>query len=259
MSRPAWLGAFVVVAGTPLLAVPPGSPAVAAAEGRMPAVRVVVADDVTEGDTVRIAVLLDQPSGHRVSVRVDTRAGTALAPADYRAVHRRVTVPAGRTVVRVALRTAADGTDEGPEELDVRLGRPRGAELARSTATVTIRDRDPLPRVGVLEATFTEPVLGHRLGFTEVRLSEPSGRRVVVGLETRSGTAKADRDFVRLHPLVVFVPGATSQLVSVELLADDIDEPAETLRLVITSARHAVATGRGTITVLDAPGGRTAR
>ena len=115
--------------------------------------------------------------------------------------------------------------------------------------------RVALPTVRVVPATFTEPALGHRLGFTEVRLSAPSGRRVVVEISTRSGTAKAGRDFVPLHPTVVFAPGETSAVVSVELLADDRNEPTEKMRLAITDVRHAAAARGGRIRILDAPGG----
>ena len=112
-----------------------------------------------------------------------------------------------------------------------------------------------LPTVRVIPATVTEPTLGNRLGFTVVRLSAPSSRRVVVEISTRSITATANQDFVRLHPTVVFAPGETTAPVSVELLADDRDEPTETMRLAITEVRNAVAVRGGRITILDAPGG----
>jgi hypothetical protein len=112
-----------------------------------------------------------------------------------------------------------------------------------------------LPEVRVVPATVSEPTLGHRLGFTEVRLSAPSSRRVVVEISTRGITATANQDFVRLHPTVVFAPGETTAAVSVELLADDRDEPTETMRLAITEVRNAVAVRGGRIRIVDAPGG----
>ena len=115
--------------------------------------------------------------------------------------------------------------------------------------------RTALPEVRVVPATVTEPTSGHRLGFTVVRLSAPSSRRVVVEMSTRGITATANRDFVRLHPTVVFAPGETTAAVSVELLADDRDEPTETMRLAITEVRNAVAVRGGRIRILDAPGG----
>ncbi len=232
-----------------------GPPAAASAQ---PTVRVVAADEVVEGRVVDVSVVLSAVSSRDVTVRVDTMAGTALAPDDYRGVHRRVTVPAGERSVRLRLRTAGDALDERAEDFLVRLSRPRGAELSsrRASARVVVRDDDPLPRVRIEAATFTEPVLGHRLGFTQVRLSAPSGRRVVVDLRTREGTAEAGRDFVPLRPVAVFEPGATAARVSVELLSDDRVESAETLRLAVTGVRHARSTGGATITILDAAGGR---
>jgi hypothetical protein len=115
--------------------------------------------------------------------------------------------------------------------------------------------RTALPEVRVVPATVTEPTLGHRLGFTVVHLSAPSSRRVVVEISTRGITATANQDFVRLHPTVVFAPGETTATVSVELLADDRNEPTETMRLAITEVRNAVAVRGGRISILDAPGG----
>ena len=43
--------------------------------------RVVVAEEVAEGVPVVVRVVLDEPSGHDVTVRVDTRARAAHAPA----------------------------------------------------------------------------------------------------------------------------------------------------------------------------------
>jgi hypothetical protein len=115
--------------------------------------------------------------------------------------------------------------------------------------------RAELPTVRVIPTTVTEPTIGHRLGFTEVRLSAPSSRRVVVEISARGITATANQDFVRLHPTVVFAPGETTAPVSVELLADDRDEPTETMRLAITEVRNAVAVRGGRIRILDATGG----
>lgn len=223
-----------------------------------PTVRLVVADDVREGATLGVAVVLSAVTGHDVTVRVDTREGAALAPQDYRGVHQTVTVPAGSREARLRLRTVEDALDEGAESLEVRLRRPDGAELAsrRSRATVRILDDDPMPTASVVAATLTEPGFGHRLGFTQVRLSAVSGRRVVVELLTEDGTATGGQDFVRLRPVAVFAPGTRQATVSVELLADGLAERTETLRLVVTSVRHATATRGATISILDAAGDR---
>ncbi|MEO6512474.1 MAG: Calx-beta domain-containing protein, partial [Nocardioides sp.] len=113
-----------------------------------------------------------------------------------------------------------------------------------------IVDRNPRPRVIVDDATIDEPQVTNQLGFTEVHLSAPSGRRVVVHLASRPGTATT-ADFVPLHPTAVFAPGETSQFVSVEVLPDGQVEGPETVRLVVTSARHARPPSRPAIITID--------
>ena len=234
-----------------------GTSAVPAAALPLPRVSVSVtspADGVAEGMPARVVVSLDRAAARDVVVRLDTRGETARGRSDYEPVHADVTIPTGELRVVVPVATVPDALDEAAETFVVRLVDPRHATLATDRAAVVIDDDDPPPRVLPQDATFVEPTVGHRLGFTEVRLSAPSGRRIVVELASRPGTASAGRDFVPLHPTLVFAPGRTSQPVSVELLADAQVEPPETIRLVVLGARHARPTHHATITVLDATG-----
>jgi hypothetical protein len=107
------------------------------------------------------------------------------------------------------------------------------------------------PKVMPQNGTVNEPQTRNQLGFVTVLLSRPSRRRVVATLAVRPGTAGI-ADFVPLHPIVVFKPGETSQLVSVEVLPDRLVEGPETVRLVVTSVRHARAGRTGIVTIDDA-------
>ena len=215
-----------------------------------PHVSVTVADRVAEGATTRVVATLDRPVDHDVTVRVDTRRREAHGVRDYTPVHQVLTVAAGRRHAGVDVAAVADGLDEPAETFVVRLSDLEGADPGSDRATVTIEDRDPPPRVRVEDATIPEPQITNQLGFTYVRLSAPSGRRVVVDLATRPGTATT-ADFVPLHPIALFAPGETSQLVSVEVLPDDLVEGPETVRLVVTSVRHALSPRRTAIITID--------
>ena len=166
----------------------------------------VAAASVAEGGTTRVVLTLDRAAARPVEVRLDTRALTARGTSDYAPVHEVVEIPAGQTRVVVPVATLADGLDEPDESFRVRITDPLHAVLDVDRATVEVRDADPVPGVAPQDGSVAEPVLGHRLGFTEVRLSAPSGRRVVVSLATRPGSAGSG-DFVPLHPTVVFAPG----------------------------------------------------
>ncbi len=107
------------------------------------------------------------------------------------------------------------------------------------------------PKVLPQDGVVSEPQTRNQLGFVTVLLSRPSRRRVVATLATRPGTAGV-ADFVPLHPTVVFKPGETSQLVSIEVLPDRLVEGPETVRLVVVSVRHARAGHAGIVTIDDA-------
>jgi hypothetical protein len=218
----------------------------------LPQVALDVDDSVAEGGTARVVVALDRPVAHDVRVRLDTRSREARGRRDYTPVHQVVEIPAGRTHVAVTVEALADGLDEPAETYLVRLSDPEHAALAEDAdrATVTIADGDRQPRVLPQDADVIEPSLTNQLGFTEVLLSAPSGRRVVVQLATRPGTATT-ADFVPLHPTAVFTPGETSQLVSVEVLPDAVVEGPETVRLVVTGVRHARPPGHAAVITID--------
>jgi hypothetical protein len=238
--------AVVLALATGLL-VPVGP---AAAERHLPRISVTAAS-LTEGGTTRVVLSLDRAPTRPLSVRLDTRAVTALARRDYAPVHEVIAIPAGHARVVIPVPTVADGLDEADESFRVWISDPVHAVLDDDRTTVEIRDADPRPGVAPQDASIQEPVLGNRLGFTEVRLSAPSGRRVVVTLVPKPGSAHPG-DYVTLHPTAVFAPGETSQVVSIEVLADDKVEGPEIVRLVVESARHARPTRRATITILDA-------
>ena len=220
----------------------------------LPQLSLLVDATVAEGGTARVVVTLDRPAARDVGVALDTRSREARGDRDYTPVHQVLEIPAGRTRATVTVGALADGVDEPAETFVVRLSDPDHAELADDAdrASVTIADGDPRPRVLPQDGAVLEPSITNQLGFTEVLLSAPSGRRVVVQLATRPGTATT-ADFVPLHPTAVFAPGETSQLVSIEVLPDDLVEGPETVRLVVTAVRHARPPRRpAVITIEDA-------
>ena len=72
----------------------------------------------------------------------------------------------------------------------------------------------------------------------DVNLSRASGLWVEVDFRTtRDGTATADEDFREGQHLLAFPPGTTTHEIGVALVADGIDEEAETVIVQITEAR----------------------
>ena len=100
---------------------------------------------VSEGSAaVSVQVVLTKVSGRVVSVRVDTRNGSAKAPADYASVvNQRLIFQPGEIEKRISIPIQQDNLDEGTENFRVRLSDADHTALSagrggRREATVTI-------------------------------------------------------------------------------------------------------------------------
>lgn len=220
-----------------------------------PVRRVSVSDAaVTEPEPGSTAALtftlrLDRPTPRRVSVRVRTDDRTAHAGEDYRAVDQRVEFPVGATRQQVTVLVESDRIDEPAERLRLLLGATEGLRVSDEVGVGTIRDDDPPPRVRLADTTVTEPAKGSVEASVPVTLDRPSARRVVLVLTTVP--VQADQsDYVPIEMTRVVEPGHLATQVPVQVLADALDEPAETFEVRVVSATHAsVADGTATVTI----------
>ena len=105
-----------------------------------------VADiDVPESvGNAQVKIALDRALSNVVTVWVSTQDGTATSPADYNAVNRMVTIPAGQLHAILAIPIVNDALVEGDETFMVNLRNPAGARIdsESDSAIVTIRDDD---------------------------------------------------------------------------------------------------------------------
>lgn len=197
---------------------------------------------VTEGafGTVRsakVALQLSARTSHTVSVRLRTASGTARSGSDFRAVDRRVSVPAGWRGVTVTIPVVGDNRDEPTEMFSASISAPRYASLGTSRATVVVLDDDPPSAVGMNDATFTEPATGTKVVTIPLRLSRPSGRATSVRVKTWPLTARA-ADFTGVDAVYSFAAGSTLRYVRVTVKSDTVAEPPETFRVSISRPAH---------------------
>ena len=215
----------------------------------------VAGDSGPEGGFLNFVIRLDGPSDRTVTVDYATEDATppsAEAGTDYRARSDTAVIAAGDLSATVAVFAPQDRLNEDAETFQLRLRNPTGgASLADAdaVATGTITDDDPPPSLRVSDASVGE---GGALVFV-VTLDAPSGREVSVPVATRDGSARAaDGDYVGLasSSVVVFAPGVTRRLVSVQTLADSVVEGAEIVWLDLGTPANATIgddTGRGVI------------
>ena len=199
-----------------------------------------------EGGTLRFSVELAGASSNEVTVPYRTIDGTATAGLDYRAEQGVLTFVPGESAHQIEIALLEDDIDEPEETLSVMLDRPRHAALVQASGVGSILDNDDPPALSIDDAVAVE---GETLTF-DVSLSTASSQSVTVGYGTSDGTALAGSDYTAAQGILTFAPFETTRAVAVSLLDDDLQEPDETLTVVLTSPTHATLasdTGVGTI------------
>lgn len=209
---------------------------------------------VTEGAanttfTVTYTVMLSAVSERPISVRWDTRDGTATAGQDYTAAtNQALNFAPGQMMQTFTVTIRGDNTDEPDENFFVDLSVPNNATLnaAATTASVTILD-DDLVGLTVSNQSLMEPTTASPMTFT-VMLAAPASQVVTVDWTSVSGSATLGSDFVGSGSLN-FPVGITSRTLQVSILPDMVYEDPETFTVVLSNAVNATVNGSGTGTI----------
>ena len=257
---------FTVTLSNPTHAPLAGGAATLAATGRIedddPPPRLSISEGrLTEGSgdgAMRFAVTLDRASGRTVTVDYATTDATAHAGADYTPVSGTLTFPATTTTRTIAVPIADDALDEEDREtFTVKLSAAVHATLtsAGRTATGTIEDDDPPPRLSIAAASVTEGDGNIRFA---VSLDPASGRTVTVDYTTAEGTATAGSDYTTVAGTLTFLAAATVRTISVPVLDDQDPEDTETFTVTLSASVNATVasagrTATGTIEDHDLP------
>ncbi|MGZ4675363.1 MAG: Calx-beta domain-containing protein [Acidimicrobiia bacterium] len=107
------------------------------------------------------------------------------------------------------------------------------------------------PSVSIGDISLGEPLHGSAPATFTVTLSKATSVPVQVDWATSDGTATSLGDYSAGSGTLVFAPGDTSKTISVDVLADEENEPDETFSVQLANATGAaIATGTGTATIL---------
>ncbi|MBI2826467.1 MAG: hypothetical protein HYX69_17455 [Planctomycetia bacterium] len=212
---------------------------------------------VVEGNagasTMQFNLTLSAPSDDPVTVHYATAAGTATADVDYQSQSGTVTFQPRQTTAQIAVTVNGDTLNEANETFFVNLDTPTAATIADGQATGTIQNDDPVPGVSIADASVLEGTGASTTTMTfNVALSAPSGQIVTVQFQTAPGTATAGTDYQSNTGTVTFQPGETSKPVTVDIVADALNETDETLLVNLSSPSNATITdGQATGTIQD--------
>jgi glucose/arabinose dehydrogenase len=109
-----------------------------------------------------------------------------------------------------------------------------------------------LPSLSVANASVVEGSSGASTLLFTITLSPAAGQPVSVNYATSVGTASAGSDYTSAAGSVTFQPGATTLTVPIAVVADVMDEPDETLGLVLSNPVNAsIATASALGTIVD--------
>ena len=209
---------------------------------------------------LEFAVWLGPPAASRVTVAyADAGSGTATSGVDYAAIEAdTLTFEPGETLKTVSVTMRGDDEVEDDETVVLSLSGATNAELASRRVTGTIVDDDgSRPTVSIDSATVHEPGPGEAVVLSfRVSLSASSARQVTVRYaDAGTGTATPGGDYDAVTPgTVVFAAGDTAQTVEVTVRGDALDEPVETIVLVLAGPVNAdLPNGgaRGVGTIVD--------
>ena len=218
-------------------------------EDNDPEVRVSLdGEDATEdAGILSFEVSLSGTSGKKITVDFATSDGTATAGADYRPVAGTLAFEPGEVAKTVEVSVIDDAIHEPAEWFELALTNARNARLPRFPARGTIQDDDALLTIAGASAGEASG----RLEFVVTATGLVAGDTpATVNYATEDGTAAAGADYEPVSGTLTFTADRAEQVVTVPLVDDAVDEPDETLAVVLTDAANAMigtATAVGTI------------
>jgi hypothetical protein len=212
---------------------------------------------ISEGNTgeklLTFTVQVKGPNASGVSVDWETADDTATAGQDYETASGTISF-AGSKQRQVHVSIVGDETIEPDERFEVILSNAANANISQPRGVGTILNDDvappALPTLSVVDDTVGEGNTGTTTASFEVNLSASATSEVTVDFDTADGSATAPSDYETTAGTVTFVPGDTTEFISVPVNGDTTDEGASQDFTVSLSnpSGATIASGEGTAT-----------
>ncbi len=203
-------------------------------------------------------VSLSAISAQTVTVVATSADGTANTPSDYLALlPTTLTFLPGETSKTVTVAVVGDTVDEVNETFFVNLTTAANATITDNQGMGTITNDDsplpPTPTLSVSDFAVLEGNVGTTNAVFTVTLSAVSEQTVTVVATPANGTATTPSDYASLGvTTLTFLPGQTTQTVTIVVNGDTVNEPNETLFVNLTGATNAtIADGQGLMTIIN--------
>ena len=191
-----------------------------------------------EGNTgnlaINIPLTLSTLSEKPIAVQFVTGGGTAVPNLDYVRAQGTASIPAGQTSGSITVNTIGDLTVEPDETFFVEISDPVNVTIANARGTGTIINDDVGGSVQFGSATYTGTEFS---GGVQISITRTGGNGggVSVRFRTQAGTALPGQDYTEVSTTVSFAENETSKNVFIPIISDQLDEPDETVNLIVDS------------------------
>ena len=199
-----------------------------------------------------VTVSLSAASSQSITVDFATANGTATATNDYVATNGTLTFNPGDTSKTISVTIVQDTLAEVNETFTIGLSNASNASISDASGTVTISDDEGVPSLSIANVTTANENAANLVAT--VTLSGVSSQTVTVNFATANGTATATEDYTSTTGTLTFSPNATTQTISIPILADTIDEANEAFTVALSSPTNATvssSSGTATMTITD--------
>jgi hypothetical protein len=193
--------------------------------------------------TATFAVTLSAPSAHGIRVKYATADVSAVGGVDYLAASGTLTFLPGVTTRTFPVTIKGDNVIEPNKAFVVNLSAPEGAFLGDAQAVGTIVN-DDIPPGGFLQFSAPAYSVGEAAGQATITVVRTGNTPpVTVRYLALGGTALAGRDFKAAAGTLTFGSGVTSATFNVPIINDTVDEPNETVKLMLAAPTGGAALG----------------
>lgn len=215
--------------------------------------------EATTPATIQVRLTLagiPTPSGRSTSVNYAVTGGTATSGGvDFALASGTATITAGNTTTNISANINNDGLDEANETFTVTLSSPTNASLGTNqTHTYTITDNDDPPSIEFAD-TLSSGSEGTITANLQVRLSALSGLDATVNYSVAvTGSATGGGvDYTLTAGTATITAGTQTTNISVSINDDELDEPSETVVVVLADPTNASLGGNTshTRTIID--------
>jgi hypothetical protein len=206
---------------------------------------------------VVFTVTLSHAAGEPIVVNYATADGTAtVANGDYAATSGSLTFNPGDPLTKLVTVVAnGDPINEANEDFTLNLTTttPATVNISQAQGDGTLVSGAAPPTVSISSVSQNEGNSDTTPFVFTVSLSAVSGQDITVAYTTVDGTATtATSDYIGQAGTLTFAAGTTSQLITVEVNGDTLNEANEKFHVNLTSATHAtisstLGSGLGTI------------